>query len=405
MPYHSNVGSLLRDIHERKILDCIRRGAPISRTEISRIEHMSKSTVTRIVDTLISDGFVLETGQLESKDSKRKPIALHLNANRFWCIGVNISRRSLHIVISNFAAELCYNQRLQLTENYDGEILLQTVTDTIHKAMEEMEIEKDHVLGAGIGVPGLVDNEKGIIVNYASESRITNFPLKERLEHTFAFPIHVDNDVNTLVLSEQLFNGDEDTSNCLFVNGWDGVGSSVIINGTLLRGATNSVGEIGHMIIEPNGRKCSCGKDGCVEAYCTAEALCESTCEAIRRGRKTSLNDCVNGHIKSITCADILRGYEQGDQLCTEQVQNVARYLSICLSNTINLLNPNTLIFAGEMVEYSDLFFQTVREYTNELLISPSDQSVTFIRRSINDKYYVYGSISLVYAAFFMNRM
>jgi len=66
MPYHSNVGSLLKDIHERKILDCIRRDAPISRTEISRIEHMSKSTVTRIVDTLISDGFVLETGQLES---------------------------------------------------------------------------------------------------------------------------------------------------------------------------------------------------------------------------------------------------------------------------------------------------------------------------------------------------
>ena len=212
----------------------------------------------------------------------------------------------------------------------------------------------------------------------------------------------MDNDVNTLVLSEQLFNGNEDTSNCLFVNGWDGVGSSVIINGILLRGATNSVGEIGHMIVEPSGRKCTCGKDGCVEAYCTAEALCESTRESIRRGRKTSLNDCANGHIKSITCADILRCYEQGDQLCTEQVQNVARYLSICLSNTINLLNPNTLIFAGEMVEYSDLFFQTVREYTNELLISPSDQSVTFIRRSINDKYYVYGSISLVYAAFFM---
>lgn len=391
--------SSVRDLHALRVLSCVRDHAPVSRAAVSRLEHLSKSTVTRLVDQLLADGLLIETGQLDVPDAKRKPIALRLNPDAHYCIGVNASRHSLHYVVTDFAGELHLNERVSIGGLKTADEFVRAVIEVIRDALLRTGAAPEKVLGVGVGIPGLVDDQSGLILNFASESRWMNVPLKALLEKEFPFPAHVDNDVNTLILSEQLFNPGEDMSNCVFANCWDGVGSAVIMGGHLLRGYSNSVGEIGHMVIEPRGRLCTCGKSGCVEAYCSPDVLCADVTEALRRGRASMLGSPADP--ERVTYQDVMACFEKGDPLCVEHVQRLAQYLSICLSNTINILNPKTMIISGELFEISEAFFRIVRDFTCEMLISQMNQSVVFVKRSVKDKIYERGAVSLVYNAFY----
>lgn len=392
---NSTGSSQIKDIHAMKVLGCVRRQGAVSRTDVSQLEGMSKSTVTRIVDELIAEGFLIETGQMTASSSRRKPIALQICPDRYRCIGVNATRNSLRCVMTDFAAGLIGQTRASLRDVNDTESLIAVIADAIRTLIAETHTVPEQVLGAGIGMPGLVDNATGTVVNFASESILPPIPLASRLEEEFGFPIFVDNNVNAYILSEQFFNVSEDTENCVFVNCWDGIGSAAIINGTLLRGYSNSVGEIGHMIVQPGGRRCRCGKEGCAEMYCSPESLLGDVSLSLNRGRTS--------HIESdrLTLPQLLVQYESGDALCREHVNRAAQYLSICLSNVINVLNPKTLILSGELFETGDTLFNIVREMTLEKLISQMNQSVVFIRRSRENPIYRLGAVSLVFADFY----
>lgn len=390
-------GSEIKDLHTRQVLLAVRDNAPVSRSELCALTGISKSTSTRLVDDLLRDGFLEESGAMDSPGSRRKPIGLRLNPNRFYCIGVNITQSAIRTILTDFSATPLAESREEISSPMTAQSLAEQIEREVLAILAQNGKAPQQVLGAGVGLPGQVDSRTGMLINYASQGEITQFPLRDELEKRFSFPVLISNNVSSLILSEKTFSRETASDNCLFVSCWDGIGGAAVIGGTLLTGSTGAVGEVGHTIVEPFGKKCRCGGYGCAEAYCLPETLCEDVTFSVLRGRHSILSG-------KVTPETVMAAFEAGDSLCIEHVTRLAEKLSICLANAVNILNPDTVILAGKLFDLSEPFFQLTQALIREKLLNCSERTIVFHRRLSDHLLFRLGAVSLVFDAFFQQR-
>ncbi|MBE5786879.1 MAG: ROK family transcriptional regulator [Clostridiales bacterium] len=386
--------SIIKEVHRQKVLQCVRMNQPISRTSVSQVAGISKPTVSRIVDELITDGLLIETGSMAAS-SKRKPTGLKINPAAFYCIGMNITKRAIRVAVVDFSAEPVYQNKKELSESITAEELTDFACAQLKNAIESSRIPPEKILGAGVGVAGIVDHTSGVIVNFASAGKLTNIPLKKILEENFPYRFFIDNETNTRILAEHEFGFAKGVDDCIFVTHREGLGSGVLSNGALLRGSRNITGEFGHTVINTQGRQCSCGKYGCIEAYCSTLALEKNIRQSVRHSRSTFI------HPEEITCERIMQAFEEGDELCGEHVLQIANVLSTGISNLIHILNPSMVILCGDMFDHSPRFRLAVEHYAQEMLLDPGMQSPVFQFRSTRDTVYRIGAAALVFQNFF----
>ena len=389
-------GSVSKNFHTMKILCAVHENPGISRSMLSKLEGISKPTTTRIVDQLLQEKWLIETGTIVNATSKRKPIGLTLNPNRFCCIGITISQNIIIAVITDFEAKPLYECHMAPINPQTPEELYKPIEELIVKVILQAGKSEEDILGVGIGLPGLINKKTGMVTNYAFQGILTDLPFQNALQTRFSFPILIDNNVNTLILSEQIFPQNEFSRNSLFINYWGGIGAAAILDGHLLAGSSNAVGEIGHTIVQPSGLKCRCGNLGCAETYCLPETICAMVSQSLNRGRKSLLGSTDLPDIQRI-----LACWEKGDILCSEHIMATAEKLSLCFANAINTLDPDTVILSGEFFEYSESFFNLVIERTREKLLRNDAGSIRFILRHASDLNIRLGAVSLVFDAFF----
>lgn len=386
--------SVIKELHTREVLSCIRHHEPISRTDVSKFTGISKSTVSRLIEDLLQLGLVMETGSLEAT-SKRKPQGICINPDAYYCIGINLTRHAMRIVITTLTMQALYQVKYSICDHNTPDAFIHSISLALSQAIDDSGIDKEKILGVGVGVPGIVDYQNGVIINFASASKLRQIPLKVELEARFPYTFYIDNESNSRALAEQQLGYAVGYSNSIFLSCWDGLGSGIVSNGVIMRGAGNITGEIGHMVINPSGKRCFCGKNGCLEAYCTAETLVEAVDYSLAHGRSSSLSR------ENLTSRSILEAFEQGDPLCCEHVYQMANLLGLGISNLIQIVNPEIIILAGNMFDESEKFFQAVEDSTAERLFDFAAQNVIFRRRNSNDNVYRIGAAALVHQAFF----
>lgn len=352
------------------------------------------------MDDFIQDGLVKETGVLEAS-SKRKPVGIELNPDAHYCIGINISKNTLRAIIADFTMNVIYKKQIDIKRIEDAGLLLSTIYIAIRGLIDDSGIDEKRILGLGIGITGIVDHNNGIVIDFASVHHMVNIPLKNYLESKFDFMVFVDNDANTQALGEYWYGYAIGYENNIFVNCREGIGSGIISEGKILRGKSNVTGEFGHMIVNMFGRQCNCGRYGCIEAYCSTEAIENIVKVYVRRGRFSGIIDKVKGDIEGINYEIIAQCAYEGDKLCLECLQEAANILSIGLVNLIDIINPEIVILSGDLFEVNEIFFEMVEEYTREKLFNSFTQDVIFMRREINDNLYEIGAAAMVYKNFF----
>ncbi len=390
----------IKEEHKIKTINCIRKYGPVSRTDIGMKTNISKPTITRIVDDFIKDGLVKETGTLEAS-SKRKPVGIELNPEAYYCIGINISKNTLRAIIADFAMNVILKNQTDIKKINDADMLLHAIHTSICNLIEGNRIDTKRILGIGIGITGIVDHNNGVVVDFASSHQLVDIPLKEYLESKLGFRVFVDNDANAQALGEYWYGHAVGYENSISVNCREGIGSGIISGGRILRGKNNVTGEFGHMIINMFGRQCNCGRYGCIEAYCSTEAIENIAKVYLRRGRQSLLSDLVKGDVDRINYEAIVRCAGKGDKLCLECLQEAANILSMGLVNLIDILNPEIVILSGDLFENDETFFEMLKEYTREKLFNSFSQDVLFVKREINDNLYEIGAAALVYKDFF----
>ena len=251
--------------------------------------------------------------------------------------------------------------------------ILRKMLESIDELLATSEISSDKINSIGVGAAGQIDRENGIIIG-APNLDCYNLNIKQILYDKFNIPVYVGNDVEIAAIGEQKFGAGKGCNDfvCVFVG--TGVGSSLVKNGKIIYGATGTAGEIGHIIVDLNGRQCACGAHGCLEAYASRSAIEKRIEGALKKGRKSCILDYLEPG-KSITSSMIQKSIEREDELVVQCVTEASEYLSGGLASIINFINPELIILGGGLIEAVDYFYQkTIKKAKAKSLPVPAEK-------------------------------
>ncbi|HBF37462.1 MAG TPA: hypothetical protein DDW50_09095, partial [Firmicutes bacterium] len=265
----------------------------------------------------------------------------------------------------------------------------------------EKGLDRSKILGVGIGAPGIVDYNRGIILDFAIAHQLVDIHLKDYLWERTGWEIAIDNNANTRALGEYWYGFGAGCQNLIYVICSEGVGNGIIIDGKVLRGKNNFTTGLGHMIVNSDGRLCNCGRHGCIEAYSSTEALEKNTQEALKNGLKSLLLEKAGTQFEKVDYSLICHCAEAGDSLCLQMLEEAAYYLSIGLSNQIGSFNPELIVLSGTLFDASATFFERVKTLTLEKIFSPLAGGVIIKKRQVRDNLYEVGAATLVFKSFF----
>lgn len=282
------------------------------------------------------------------------------------------------------------------------ETVFHRLVEVAREAIVEADVARNQVRAIGIGVAGQVDTEHGILTRAPNlPDDLVGIPLAGRLGDELHLPVTVVNDVVAAAAGEAHFGAGQGYSNfvCVFVG--TGIGGAVYQNGEPYVGATNTAGELGHMVIDYDGRICGCGGKGHLEAYASRTSIVRTILAALRQGRKSCLatvepdpnpNDVAASTIHDVTVDEAIRA---GDELAIELVQDGARYMAAGLASIINFYNPPRIILGGGMVEKVGAFFDMVRSHAIEEALLGPRQQIEIVKAALGDNSGIVGAAVL----------
>lgn len=267
------------------------------------------------------------------------------------------------------------------------------MVEGVGELLEESGKSFTEISSIGIGSAGQIDRKNGIIIG-APNLDCYNLNLKEILQDKFNIPVFVGNDVEVATIGEQKFGAGKACADfvCVFVG--TGIGSAIVKNGHIIYGATGTAGELGHIIVDLNGRPCACGAHGCLEAYASRSAIETRIEGALKKGRKSCISEYLEEG-KTITSSMIRKSIEREDELVTQCVSEASEYLSGGLASVINLINPELIILGGGLIEAVDYFYkQTIKKAKSKSLPVPAEK-IRFSKTILGDYSGVIGAALL----------
>jgi len=341
---------LIRAINRSHILNAIKTHGPIGRADIARRTGLSPATVTAISAKLISQQLVLEKSAGDSSGG-RPPILLVINPKGGYVVGIKLTETHAICALTDLEAQVIAKSSVTLSGHDPNQVVVD-LAQMVLTLIREQRITKKQLLGVGLGLAGIVDAEDGIL----RQSPIygwNNVPLRDMLQSELHIPIYIENDVNTLTLTERWFGHGQGVDNFLTVTVGRGVGLGIVANGQFYRGQTGGAGEFGHITMNPNGPLCDCGKHGCLEAYVGDPGLIRSAKEAAARGELPKPIDGLD---------ELLSLAEAGNAAAIQIFSQAGQILGIGIANLVNLFNPKKIIISGEGTREGDFLFVPMKE-------------------------------------------
>lgn len=386
---------LIKKINVNLVLNHIKSRGPVSRTEIARLSGLSLATISGITAELVKRDLIHEMGEGESTGGRR-PVLLRLNHRAGYVIGVKLMEDTVTTALTDLDANVLHHRVTHLSSEpasggeWDVHTVVQKIVDAITNTIATSEVDRDRLLGIGIGLAGIVDGGAGIC-RYSPFFGWHDAPLAELIGEHFNLPIYLENNVNTLTIAEQWFGHGHDVEHFLVVTVGRGVGAGIVVNGQFYRGAIGAAGEFGHITLTSDGPRCPCGKYGCLEALASDPAIIRQAHAAIALGEQTALAD--QG---PLTLNAIVDAAERGDQLAQRLLADSGRWLGIGISTLVNLFNPELIIVAGEGAQAGEWRFAPMREALHEHVFNGLIDHVEIIVESLGDKSWARGAACVV---------
>lgn len=272
-------------------------------------------------------------------------------------IGVDLGGTNIKVGLVTADGKIVRRHRVT-TEARTGP---QGVADRICRACRDMleaaGERPDAVRGVGVGSPGTIDIENGVVLFSPNLDGWNDVPLRKMVESGLGMRCVVDNDANVAALAEQWLGVGRGADSLVLLTLGTGIGGGIVLGGHIWHGGNGVAGEVGHMSINPDGPRCGCGNHGCLEAYASATAMVRRMREAIDAGTPTSLA----GRRDELTAALIHGAAVQGDAAARENIEQTGRYLGVGISNLMHLLNPQAIAFSGGVTAAGEMLLEPVR--------------------------------------------
>lgn len=245
--------------------------------------------------------------------------------------------------------------------------------------------------GVGIGAPGPLDTKRGVVLLTPNLGWV-DMPLRDRVAEALDLPAHLDNDANCAVLGESWVGAARGGRYVLGVTIGTGIGGGIVINGEVHHGASDCAGEIGHMTIDMDGRRCGCGNYGCLEAYASGPAIAMRAIEQVRSGAESSLAGLVGGDLDKVTAQTVYHAATLGDDLAREVVRATAQYLGAGLANLVNVFNPDLVVIAGGVTQAGDRLFEPLRRVVAQRAFKPAVEACQIVPGTLGGLAGVFGA-------------
>jgi glucokinase-like ROK family protein len=369
LPENQNV----RNFNKHAAVDLIRfseRG--ISRADLADKMGLTRAAVTIIINDLISNGIILNT-ESRSTASGRPPVALEINPDQGLVAAVDIGAMHLSVALGDFSARILEEIEAPFRVDKGAKECLQEADNILRQLLQKRGLSTSNLSSVGVGVPGPVIADKGIVMAPPIMPGWDRFPIRGTLESQWGTAVTLNNDAELGALGEWAYGAGRGERNLAFIKVGSGIGAGLIINRQIYGGSTGSAGEIGHLTIDENGPICACGNHGCLEAFAGGHAIALQAKKLVASGRRTLLSE---KKPDSITAGDVAEAARRGDLPAQEIIKRSGTFIGIAIAGLINLFNPSTVIIGGGVAQVGDLLTGPIRQAVRERSLRASEHSV-----------------------------
>jgi predicted NBD/HSP70 family sugar kinase len=350
-----------REINRQIALTLIRAHQPVSRADLARLMETNRANVTLLVNQLLQEGLVREGAQASQKVRGRKPTFLYINSTKSVAVAVDIRASRTFMMITDSIGKQV-GEIISFPTKFDPEDFVKDLGINVRKALLAVA-GTTHCDGIGIVIPGMLDRKTGVVL-HAPTLRWRNVNLFDPLTREFeGTSIHLENSGKACALS-QIWSTRGDAlalNDIAYVSISDGVGVGVVMNGELVRGKHNTAGEFGHVPLSIDGPQCSCGANGCWEAYISNPATLSRYF-----GREITSRQPQTLEVAEFTIEDLIKRARGNDSKALTALHSTARYLGLGLASIINSVDPSQIYIGGELTEGWDLIEAEVRAAIKE---------------------------------------
>ncbi len=224
---------------------------------------------------------------------------------------------------------------------------------------EDTGLKPEDVISIGAGVPGIADREGNVI--FCNNLSWRNVPFRKEFRKHIEKPVFIDNDANVAALAESQFGVCRGTSSCVFITLGTGIGSGIILNGRIWNGAHGIGGELGHVIMDLDGRPCNCGNRGCLERYCSATALITFAREVIPYHQESLIWEACGRDPSKINAKIVIDAAREGDPVAVKIFRRYVYYLAQAVASVVNFLDPEIIVFGGGVSKAGNFLLDAVR--------------------------------------------
>lgn len=385
----------VRKMNRAIILQVFRTHPTLSRAHIASETGLNPSTVSNIINELIQENLIRETHDLIQSGTGRPGRSLEINPAGGCALGIEINVEYIEFLLTDFAANVLWRQRLASSPEVGQEEIMLQVSHIAKKASAFIRDQGLHLLGVGVGVPGLVDVSSGLL-RIAPNLHWVNVPIKEVLSNYFDSPIYVENEANAAALGEYYFGATRNVKDFIYLSTGVGLGSGIVIGGKLFRGMFGYAGEAGHMTLDVNGELCGCGKRGCWETFVGPRAVEQRVQRSLTFGAKSIMHDMVKGDVQHIVFDDVLKASQMGDQTAMDALAKVAFYLGIGIANLVNLFNVEVIVLGGVLNNASPFIIEDIERVVTANTLAPGREHLKIIPSAHGTDACVMGAVALV---------
>lgn len=358
----SGNSSFMRDLNKANTLDIIRRRGPISQAELAKLLNLQPSTILRIVKDLEADGLIYQSGTGEvSPRGGRKASLWELNPTGAFAIGIDISVQEIVTVLVNFVGHTTDRLVVSCPSDRSASNVMEVVCDCVSQIIERNQTYTDRITGIGVGLPGRVDSTNGVAVYALYFNDWHNVPVVDMLSSKFKLPVYIEGGMQLMALGETWYGAGTDARNILCIGLRQGIGMGVVVDGQIYRGNHQTAGDIGHIIVEPNGIDCHCGRKGCLEATASERAIYEWVKEYVSKNGVAAFNGLISS-VSELSMDKFYEAIREGNHLILDRIRESGRIIGRTLCDLVRIFDPDIIIVGGSFADASPVFLESVIE-------------------------------------------
>jgi len=353
---------LLRKHNVKTVFSIIWERRAVTRRELSDLTSLSAPPVSGIINQLKNEGFVRITGKGDSRGG-RQPDIVEFVPDAYYVMGISTGVYRIRGIVTDLYCSVIDDCEMAVNREFDEDIrpgIRQVVKELLEKFGRISDVNR--IIAAGCSFAGSVNSGSGLVLNSPILGRFKDFDLKSFLHEQSGLPVYTENNVNLAALNEYYFGKGLGRDFVLFIQAGWGIGSGLVIRGDIYTGADDSALEIGHTVMQVNGKRCYCGSYGCLETIASFPAFFELFNKNARESTKKEVRNLADAGFSLESVYRVFELARSGDEAAIKVIREVGEYIGIATANMLNILNPDIVVLGGEYCAVKDTILESIRE-------------------------------------------